>query len=65
MWITKDLPQTKINLELAKFYSDVPLGKKCLRFIMAITSTFSVGLTLNKAVLITLLELDYYVAIEI
>ncbi len=65
MWITKDLPQTKINLELAKFCSNVPLGKKHLRFIMATTSAFSVSLTLNKAVLITLLELDYYVAIKI
>jgi len=48
VWITKDLLQTKINLELAKFCGNVPLGKKYLRFIMAITSTFSVSLTLNK-----------------
>jgi hypothetical protein len=65
VWITKDLPQTKIDLELAKFRGDVPPGKKRPRFIVATTSAFGVGLTLNEAVLIALLEPDYRVAMEI
>ncbi len=65
IWITKDMPQGKIDAQLAKFHGDVPPGKRRPRFIVATTSAFGVGLTLNEAVLICLLEPDYRVAMEL
>ncbi len=65
IFLHKLLSQLEVNRGLMRFYSELRGQRRWPRYIIAITSAFSTGLTLSKAVAVCLLEPDYRLSAEL